>query len=122
MPREFAPAEPAPDYTGIGKLKQKDKFAKLVREKRALDREKKQIEERAKEKAEDLLAMMVVAKVERVAVDGVPVSVVHGRGASRIDPQRLLANGVSADTITASTVPGKEYDYINVGKEVGFDD
>lgn len=124
MPREFAPAEVAPDFSGVGKLKNKTKFADMVRRYRATNKALKEMEDLKKEMGKDLMTMMQIAKAEKISVDGVNVQIIKSHNPSRIDPKLLLQKGVPAATIAFATVPGAEYQYVNVGRlpeeEVGL--
>jgi len=59
---------------------------------------------------------LAVAGTEKVTWEDRPVQIVHSTSGSKIVAEKLLMHGVSPDVIADSTVPGKEYQYILVGK------
>lgn len=57
-----------------------------------------------------------ISGAEKVTWEDRPVQRVTSNSGSRIDPQLLLQNQVDPDVIAASTKPGTEYSYIDMGK------
>ncbi len=86
---------------------------KRYQEASALEKEGKAAKDEA---GKEIVAALAAAGREKVMYGDVPVSMVEGRSASRLDPKRLLSKGVSADVIAACTVQGGTYTYALVGK------
>jgi hypothetical protein len=105
-----------PVWTEYRELKQLgfgDLVEKRTRIKDEIDFRKKKMDELDQE----IAAALMVAGTEKVTWEDRPVQIVHSRSGSKIVPEKLLEYGVSASVIRDSTVPGKEYQYVLVGKE-----
>lgn len=100
-------------------------FATLASRKRFLDVIIKTYEEEKKAIGEQLLLALAMAEVDRVKLDtdGTILKVGHGRSASKIEPTKLLEQGVTVEQIKAATVEGVPYDFaqIVIGKGVEHD-
>ncbi len=64
-----------------------------------------------------LLVEMRAADVQKVGLwDGMTFEVRTGASASKIDATKLLEAGVPVETIDGATIPGKQYQYVQVNK------
>src|SRR5512146_3171103 len=85
-----------------------DRYAEIVDTITALEAEKKLL-------SADIEAALIVAEQRRVEIDDDHVMEdCNGGTASRIDAKLLASKGVAADVITACTVPGKKYTYVQL--------
>jgi hypothetical protein len=91
-------------------------FSQLVEIKRIADSMEK-IAKTAKDWAGDqLLLALAMSEHDRVRLDaaGTLLKVGNGRSASKIEPTKLLEQGVSVDQIKAATVEGKPYSFAQI--------
>lgn len=88
-------------------------FAELIAEKLKLDAQKKTAEERLKVLGPEIEAMLAASEVEKVALeDGFVVNRRGGTSQSSISATKLLAAGVSMQTIADCTNEGTPYTFI----------
>jgi len=69
-----------------------------------------------KELQREIELAMAEAGADKVEWEDRPVTMVHSRSASTVDPHLLLEKGVSPDVIAAATVEGREYSYPLIGR------
>ncbi len=87
----------------------------LVGKKRTLDMVKKETEERLQWVGGQLMIAMAAAEVEKVKLqDGATLKIGYGRSADKIEPTKLLEQGVTVEQIKAATVEGKPYSYAQI--------
>lgn len=112
---------PLPKWDAFKETLEEFGFEDLCAERLELKQMKDTAEARMKEIDAILAPAMVAAGVKSVEWNGMAVIQADGRSASRIVPEKLLENGVTASQIEASTVPGHTYTYIQIksikGKE-----
>jgi hypothetical protein len=114
---KMAPADTLniPAWSEYKELKQLH-FDQLLNKRTDLKAEISFREGRLKELDVEIQSAMAVAGTEKVVWEDRPVQIVHSKGASKIVPEKLLERGVPADVIAESTVEGKGYSYLLVGK------
>lgn len=108
---EKEPEPTPPDYTDIKVLRKSDFRELVLRHRSAAAKEKVAAKEKDEVK-EEILALMIGAKTDKVLVDNIPVTKAKGHKAKRIDGGLLLDQGVDPDAIVAATVGGEEYFYV----------
>lgn len=92
-------------------------FNEAVSMKNELDRHKKQIESELKELGENLKLAMLGAEQQKVRLwDGMTFEVREGRSPSKLEPTKLLEQGVSIEQIQAATVDGTPYQYVLINR------
>lgn len=82
----------------------------------ALSEKKKAIDSQLSELNLEIATMLTVAGADKVACDGLTVSMIEGRITKKIDGIKLVELGVSADTVQAATVESKGNPYVRVVK------
>ncbi|KKK93528.1 hypothetical protein LCGC14_2692000, partial [marine sediment metagenome] len=86
----------------------------LIDERQSLKHELEGTENRIRDINQRIESMMVGADVTVVTVHQWRVAVIATRSASRIVAEKLVELGVKVDVITRATVPGKEYNRVDV--------
>ncbi len=122
---QMKPAKPEP--LPVDKVKKLPKdYADLAAEYFDLTTIESNCKKRKDEIKEQLQIAQMTAKAERILLpheverDGQKVTIrlvatlAEGRSADKIDPVKLLKNGVTSDIIQASTDRGKPYHYVTV--------
>lgn len=104
-----------PAWSEFKELKQLG-FDKLVETRVRLKDEIEFRTQKVKELDDEISAALAVSGAEKVLWEDRPVQIVHSRSGSKIVAERLLEHGVPASVIADSTEPGKEYQYLLVGK------
>jgi len=82
----------------------------------SLSEKKKAIDSQLSELNIEIATMLTVAGADKVACDGLTVSMVEGRTTKKIDGIKLVELGVSVDTVKAATVESKGNPYVRVVK------
>jgi len=126
---EIEQSRPTPEWDSIGELKKfrtqieikggekkTVKFDDLVVLYKTLKAEVEFRENRLKDIREALETAMLLADEKQVVCEGYPVNYITKKGSRRIVAEKLLANGVSADTIAKSTEISADSSYVMVGK------
>lgn len=97
-----------PDFKTSAVLVSSD-LARLVKEHEKYKAERDAAEAIVKDAKERIAELLEKAKVDSVRVGKLRVTRVESKGASRLDRNRLLELGVSADLIIKATVEGNPY-------------
>ena len=123
---EIEANRPIPEWSTIPELKKwreditlkgKDKkmsFDEMVVAYKDLSAEIEFREKSKKELKTNIEAALLVADVQKVACEGYRVQIIEKEGAKKIDANKLLDLGVSADVIAKATVQGKASSYADI--------
>lgn len=116
--KKKAAADAIPGFNDFDLLSENDDFIALVDAQIAYKRAEKAVADGAKDakaRNKDIEDYLTSAGATKVQLwDGLVAQIGKGRGASRIDPAKLLELGVPMDTILAATVEGEEYTYSQI--------
>lgn len=104
-----------PDWDQVEQLVELD-FDRLTEERTKLMAEIAFREAKRKDLDEKIMSLLAVSGVEKVTWQDRPVQIVTSNSGARIKGEKLLLLGVPADTIAQATEPGREYQYLMVGK------
>lgn len=123
---EIEANRPIPEWDSVPELKKwreditlkgekkKLSFDQMVAKYKDLDAEIKYREAIKKELKTAIESGMIMADIEKVACEGYRVQFIEKEGSKKIDANKLLENGVSADVIAKSTVTGSGSVYIDI--------
>lgn len=89
-------------------------FPEALQERQELKDKEKAIQARLGELNDLLETALICADVTVVGWGDKMVQRCNGRGASKLNPHRLVELGVSPEVIGKATEPGKEYSYVTV--------
>lgn len=101
---------------GSDKNKKKMSFDQLVVAYKEISAEIEFRKTRQSEIKESIEAAMLIGGEEKVLAEGYRVALITKQGAKKISAEKLLSNGVDAETIAKSMEMGKESTYIDIRK------
>lgn len=91
---------------------------KLIKARIVADEEKREAKRISKDLGAKIREMMAASRIKKVTgVDGFCAYRAKGSTASKLDKDLLMKAGVTVKQIEVATIPGSEYEYLQVRKE-----